>query len=76
LKAKRRLSLCRLNRFFLFLGTCAVPKPRARDLVSGLSYPLALAGSLTRAFPSGRKATYVETYPSVFYGYLPAAAYV
>jgi hypothetical protein len=45
-------------------------------MVSGLCYPLALAGSLTRNFPSGGKATFVETSPSGFYGYLPAAAYV
>jgi hypothetical protein len=36
LKIKRRLSFCRLNRFFVSLGTCAVPKPRARGVASGL----------------------------------------
>src|ERR1700722_13675911 len=40
---------------FVVLGTCAVPKPRARGFASGLHYPLALALSLTRNFPQGGK---------------------
>jgi len=37
----------------VILGTCAIPKPRARGFASGLHYPLALALSLTRSFPRG-----------------------
>ena len=36
-----------------FLGTNAVPKPRARGLSLWTPHPLALAGSLARNFPPG-----------------------
>jgi hypothetical protein len=44
---------------FVFFGDDAVPKPRARDVVSGLSDPLALAGTLCALFV-GRKGNGCE----------------
>jgi hypothetical protein len=50
---------------FAVLGTRAVPKPRARGFASGLHHPLALALSLTRSFPHGRKEECIEKAVSV-----------
>jgi hypothetical protein len=50
---------------FVVLGTCAIPKPRARDFASGLHYPLALALTLTRPFRKTRKGKCLEKLPPV-----------
>ena len=43
---------------FAVLGTCAIPKPRARDFASGLHYPLALALTLTRPFREAERKVF------------------
>src|ERR1700722_15469214 len=48
----------------MILGSCAVPKPRARGFASGLHHPLTLALTL-RALFAGRKGKCLEKLPPV-----------